>query len=108
MTDTSNEAVEQLADDLQMVRWPADQGCKMREDAAHALRALRDERNRVLAERGVVLLDAMRFQRERDKAEVERDRLREALRIIAGYQQCIDNLMSNVDVARAALGENKP
>lgn len=27
----------------------------------------------------------------------------EALRIIAGQQQCIDNLMSNADVARAAL-----
>lgn len=27
----------------------------------------------------------------------------EALRIIAGRQQCIDNLMSNADVARAAL-----
>ena len=37
--------------------------------------------------------------------EAERDRLRAALRIIAGYQQCIDNLMSNVDVARTALGE---
>lgn len=28
---------------------------------------------------------------------------REALRIIAGEQQCLDNLMSNADVARAAL-----
>jgi hypothetical protein len=27
----------------------------------------------------------------------------EALRIIAGDQQCVDNLMSNADVARAAL-----
>lgn len=27
----------------------------------------------------------------------------EALRIIAGRQQCIDNLMSNADVANAAL-----
>lgn len=33
----------------------------------------------------------------------ERDALREALEIIAGKRQCIDNLMSNVDVARAAL-----
>jgi hypothetical protein len=39
--DIGREACERLADDLQMVRWPADQGCKMREDAAHTLRALR-------------------------------------------------------------------
>lgn len=31
------------------------------------------------------------------------ERLRAALRIIAGYEQCIDNLMSNVEIARAAL-----
>lgn len=29
--------------------------------------------------------------------------LRQALRIIAGYEQCLDNLMSNADVAREAL-----
>ena len=34
-------------------------------------------------------------------AEIERLRL--ALRIIAGREQCIDNLMSNVDVACEAL-----
>ncbi len=45
--DTSAEAVDRLADDLQMVRWPADQGSKMREDAAHALRALSAERDRL-------------------------------------------------------------
>ena len=28
---------------------------------------------------------------------------REALEIIAGKRQCVDNLMSNVDVANAAL-----
>ena len=39
------------------------------------------------------------------EAAAEIERLREALRIIAGYQHCIDNLMSNVDVARAALKE---
>lgn len=33
---------------------------------------------------------------------------RQALRIIAGEQQCIDNLMGNVDIARAALGKDKP
>ena len=30
-------------------------------------------------------------------------RLREALEIIAGDRPCLDNLMGNVDVARAAL-----
>lgn len=38
-------------------------------------------------------------------AEIER--LRTALRIIAGEEQCIDNLMSNADVARAALKDNR-
>lgn len=41
-----------------------------------------------------------------EQAADEIERLRAALRIIAGYEQCIDNLMSNVDVARAALGKN--
>jgi hypothetical protein len=35
----------------------------------------------------------------------EIERLRLALRIIAGKEQCIDNLMSNADVALAALAE---
>lgn len=35
--------------------------------------------------------------------EAENQRLRFALRIIAGYGQCLDNLMSNSDIARAAL-----
>ena len=33
----------------------------------------------------------------------EVDHLRQALRIIAGLEQCADNLMGNADVARAAL-----
>jgi hypothetical protein len=35
-------------------------------------------------------------------------RLREALEIIAGQRQCLDNLMSNQDVARAALAPESP
>jgi len=35
--------------------------------------------------------------------EVEIERLRAALEIIAGRRQCLDNLMSHADVARAAL-----
>ena len=41
------------------------------------------------------------FQIERDGREI--GRLRLALRIIAGHEQCLDNLMSNADIARAAL-----
>ena len=33
-------------------------------------------------------------------------RLRRALRIIAGQAQCVDNLMSNPEIALAALKEN--
>ena len=35
--------------------------------------------------------------------EAEVKRLREALEIIAGKRQCINNLMSNVEIAEAAL-----
>jgi len=38
-----------------------------------------------------------------DAAADRIEQLQAALRIIAGYEQCIDNLMSNQDVARAAL-----
>ena len=37
--------------------------------------------------------------------EAEIKRLREALEIIAGDRTCLDNLMGNVDIARAALAE---
>lgn len=40
---------------------------------------------------------------ERNGAEAEREAMREALEIIAGKRQCLDNLMSNVEVARAAI-----
>lgn len=38
----------------------------------------------------------------------EVERLRGALKIIAGERQCLDNLMSNADVARAALNGGRP
>jgi hypothetical protein len=38
-----------------------------------------------------------------DAAAARIEQLEVALRIIAGYEQCIDDLMSNEDVARAAL-----
>jgi hypothetical protein len=37
--------------------------------------------------------------------EAENQRLREALSIIAGERQCVDNLMSNVEIAKWALQE---
>lgn len=46
---------------------------------------------------------ATRMQNQAHKAEAERDRLREALLIIAGQRQPADNLMSDKDIARAAL-----
>ncbi len=33
------------------------------------------------------------------------EELETALRIIAGYEQCADNLMSNVDIARSVLNK---
>lgn len=54
--DISPARCEALADDLQLIRWPADQGSKLREDAAHTLRALR------------AALDAT--ERERDEARM--------------------------------------
>jgi len=50
----------------------------------------------------------VRMSDEYEAAQNEIERLREALKIIAGRQQCLDNLMSNVDVACAALDGGKP
>jgi hypothetical protein len=41
---------------------------------------------------------------EKQRQEIER--LTVALEIIAGRRQCLDNLMSNADVVRAALGKS--
>lgn len=54
----------------------------------------------------VMEANARRIARVPD-LEAEVLRLRQALKIIAGYSQCIDNLMSNVDVAREALEGKK-
>lgn len=58
--------------------------------------AVLDARNELAAQRNAAWT-------ERDAALAENARLREALRIIASEQQCLDNLMSDKDVARAAL-----
>lgn len=46
-----------------------------------------------------------RLTRQLAEARVALKTMRTALRIIAGQEQCIDNLMSNGDVARAALSQ---
>ena len=45
--------------------------------------------------------------KERAELLAENKRLRAALSIIAGYEQCIDNTLGNVEIARIAL-EQKP
>lgn len=58
-------------------------------------------------DRGVLVPDAAPPQPEAGLAALraERDRLAQALRIIAGLEQCIDNTLGNVEIARRALGE---
>lgn len=41
------------------------------------------------------------------EAAAEIERLRAALEMVAGLRQCADNLMSNVEIAREALGANQ-
>lgn len=48
-------------------------------------------------------MELARMRRDSARQQAEIERLRLALRIIAGQEQCIDNLMSNADVAREAL-----
>jgi len=72
---------------------------------------LRTERD-VEVERWKAALETCRELRKYDATEIERLRkenavMRQALEIIAGRRQCIDNLMGNVDVACAAL-DRKP
>ena len=49
----------------------------------------------------------MRFFTEHERLQAKVARLVEALEIIAGERQCIDSLMSNADVACAALAAVK-
>ena len=67
-------------------------------DIVHNLLA---EAARVRSEVGHVLPDGAELREEVAAAEIER--LRAALRIIAGEEQCMDNLLGNSDVARIAL-----
>ena len=43
------------------------------------------------------------YEDELRKTAADRERLREALEMIAGRRQCTDNLMSNIAIAIAAL-----
>ena len=68
-------------------------------DAAAALSAARQE---LAAAQQFVRVDLSKPEDYR-RLEAERDALREALQIIAGERPCIDNLMSDKEIARAAL-----
>jgi hypothetical protein len=57
----------------------------------------------VKAERDALASLLLSVQRDCITATARIRELEAALRIIAGYEQCADNLMSNVEVARAAL-----
>lgn len=123
--DTSAQAVKRLADDLQDIRWPAYQGSKLREDAAHTLRALLAERDRAVEARTVAVREMAAMARQAGswqgiaegkdaiirQVEAERDALRAALLFYGGHDP--DNSDHGAwvermnedggDVARAAL-----
>lgn len=48
---------------------------------------------------------ANRLEEEIKSLRKEKDKYKIALEIIAGHRSCVDNLMSNVEVAKAALKE---
>lgn len=50
-----------------------------------------------------LLVEAEKYNGWHQEAMLEVERLREALEIIAGRRQPLDNLMGNVDIAREAL-----
>ncbi len=70
--------------------WP-DCGCEGDEACRLAQHVLMEEKR------------ADRATARAELAEAEAERLREALEIIAGRRPCLDNLMSNADIATAAL-----
>lgn len=47
--------------------------------------------------------DSRQKQARIERLEKAVKELREGLKIIAGYRQCADNLLSNLDIARATL-----
>jgi len=89
-----------MSDDMSWIDHPAN----LRANAA-LLRAIADQSllHADYIEQLRISLDRLTTQLRTENA-----RLREALEIIAGRRQCLDNLMSNVDVACAALDGGKP
>jgi hypothetical protein len=89
-----------MSDDMSWIDHPAN----LRANAA-LLRAIADQSllHADYIEQLRVTLDRLTTQ-----LRAENVRLREALEIIAGRRQCLDNLMGNVDVACAALDGGKP
>jgi hypothetical protein len=61
------------------------------------------QRNEIAAERDKLLERLAANAHYDEKILVENLRLRAALEIIAGKRQCVDNLLSNVEIARRAL-----
>ena len=89
--DTNTDSVEELG------KWhEADAEHYFTQGAWHLMSAAKDT---------AATLRALAAERDHLAAKVER--MREALEIIAGQRQCIDNLMGNDDIARAALAGDK-
>jgi chromosome segregation ATPase len=91
MIDTSTEAIAAMAP-----YW-AGHPCY---ELTQALAAERDALKRLNAEYEDHIGSV---EAERDHLAADAAKMREALEIIAGQRQCIDNLMGNDDIARAAL-----
>jgi len=98
---SESEYVRRLADEIERLREEVRVGAELIAEA-------NGEIERINAARHADSQRMVRMSDEYEAAQNEIERLREALKIIAGRQQCLDNLMSNVDVACAALDGGKP
>lgn len=78
-------------------------GCYREHAAAREIERLTRERDELRHDIERALDNHAAGLRERDELHAERDAMRAALRIIAGYTQCADNTLGNVEIARAAL-----
>jgi chromosome segregation ATPase len=98
---SESEYVRRLEDEIERLREEVRVGAELIAEA-------NGEIERINAARHADSQRMVRMSDEYEAAQNEIERLREALKIIAGRQQCLDNLMSNVDVACAALDGGKP
>lgn len=101
MDDLVQKLRSQVGDDVAAI-YDNEQLFRMAADEIERLRAWAEAAE---AERDGAIAEQSEEVRRRIEAEAERDRLRLALRIIAGQEQCLDNLMSHADIARAALSD---